>query len=88
MKEQQFQLMLMREIAEIKLPAGILFEDNTGAIFLVHNKQVGARTQHIDVQYHLVRSFCSEDEYGIIRGKVEKIDTAENIMDIFIHEKY
>ena len=81
-KEQQFQLMLMREIAEIKLP-GILFEDNTGAIFLVHNKQVGARTKHIDVQYHFVRSFCSEDEYGIVKGKVEKIDTTENIADIF-----
>ena len=81
-KEQQFQLMLMREIAYVKLP-GILFEDNTGTIFLVKNKQVGARTKHIDVQYHFVRSFCSEDEYGITRGSVEKVDTAENIADIF-----
>jgi hypothetical protein len=81
-KEQQFQLMLMREIAHVKLP-GILFEDNTGTIFLVKNKQVGARTKHIDVQYHFVRSFCLEDEYGITRGSVEKVDTAENIADIF-----
>ena len=66
----------------MKLP-GILFEDNTGTIFLVKNKQVGARTKHIDVQYHFVRSFCSEDEYGITRGSVEKVDTAENIADIF-----
>lgn len=33
----------------------MIFEDNTGAIFLVSNKQVGARTNHIDIRHHFIR---------------------------------
>ena len=70
-KEMKFQQMLLDEIASVKLP-GILLEDNTGAIFLVKNKQVGMRTKHIDVQYHFVREFCNPDLDGIVQGHVEK----------------
>ena len=50
----KFQHILLREIASVELP-GVLFEDNNGATFLVKNKQVGMRTKHIDIEYHIVR---------------------------------
>ena len=53
-KEMKFQHMLLREIASVELP-GVLLEDNNGATFLVKNKQVGMRTKHIDIEYHIVR---------------------------------
>ena len=33
-----------------------ILEDNKGAIFLVKNSRVGARTKHIDIRHH----FCRE----------------------------
>lgn len=34
--------------------SSIIAEDNTGAIFLLKNKQVGIRTKHFDKRYHFV----------------------------------
>jgi hypothetical protein len=53
-QETTFIQMLLREIAFCTLP-GILLEDNTGAIYLVKNQQVGQRTKHIDVRWHFIR---------------------------------
>jgi hypothetical protein len=44
----------LEEIAECQTP-GIILEDNTGAIFLVKNQQVGSQTKHIDVGYHYIK---------------------------------
>ena len=52
-KETTFAMNLLAEIAEVKLPSYIC-KDNTGAIFLSKNEQVGARTKHIDVRHHLI----------------------------------
>ena len=30
----------------------MLLEDNTGAIFILNNDQVGQRTKHIDIKWH------------------------------------
>jgi hypothetical protein len=46
--QANFLQQLPEEIAECKNP-GIILEDNTGAIFLVKNQQVGSQTKHIDV---------------------------------------
>jgi len=54
-----FQAMLLQEITGVRLPV-ILWEDNTGAIFLVKNQQVGARTKHIDVRHHFIRDLHEE----------------------------
>jgi len=54
-----FQAMLLQEITGVRLPV-IFLEDNTGAIFLVKNQQVGARTKHIDVRHHFIREFHEE----------------------------
>jgi hypothetical protein len=49
----KFVQQLLEEIAECKTP-GIILEDNTGAIFLVKNQQVGSQTKHTDLQYHYI----------------------------------
>jgi hypothetical protein len=48
--------MLLEEImpTEEVRPA-TLFEDNTGAIYLMENQAVGSRTKHIDVRMHHIR---------------------------------
>jgi len=49
-----FQTMLLEEITGVRKPS-IMLEDNTRAIFLVRNQQVGPRTKHIDVRHHFIR---------------------------------
>ena len=53
-KETKFEWMLLKELTGVENPA-VIYEDNTGAIFLVKNQQVGARTKHIDVRHHFIR---------------------------------
>jgi hypothetical protein len=54
--EIKFIQMLLEEImpTEEVRPA-TLFEDNTGAIYLMENQAVGSRTKHIDVRMHHIR---------------------------------
>jgi len=60
-----FQSNLLEEITGIRLPS-ILLEDNTGAIFLVRNQQVGPRTKHIDIRHHFLREL-HEDGSMIVK---------------------
>ena len=53
-KDTTFTTNLLDEIYYVDLPA-VIAEDNTGAIFLSKNQQVGSRTKHIDVRYHFIR---------------------------------
>ena len=48
-KETTFTAMLLKELVHGVVLPSIIAEDNTGAIFLSKNKQVGARTKHIDI---------------------------------------
>ena len=52
--ETKFTQMLLDELTGSVRPA-VLYEDNTGCIFLIKNQQVGPRTKHIDVRHHHVR---------------------------------
>jgi hypothetical protein len=54
----------------VKLP-GVLLEDNTGAIFLIKNQQVGVRTKHIDVRWHWIREKRDTGELDVIFTKSE-----------------
>ncbi len=58
-KEVSFIQMLLLEIATNATPAAICY-DNTGAIFLATNSQVGMRTKHINVHYHYLRDKVAE----------------------------
>ena len=62
LQEILFTQMLLKEVAYCVDPAVIL-EDNTGAIFLVKNQQVGARTKHIAVRYHFLREHYENKDF-------------------------
>ena len=53
-QEAVFTQNLIEELTGIKLRA-IIYEDNLGAIYLVKNQQVSARTKHIDIRHHYLR---------------------------------
>ena len=72
-----FTAHLLNEIATVGLPPSIISEDNTGAIFLSKNKQVGGRTKQIDVRHHFI---CEKVECGDIR--VQHVNTDKNPSDL------
>jgi hypothetical protein len=69
----KFVQQLLEEIAECITP-GIILEDNTGAIFLVKNQQVGSRTKHIDVRHHYIRQMRGEVDALFIRSEKNSSD--------------
>ncbi len=76
LQEALFSQMLIREIGHCFLPAVIL-EDNTGAIYLVKNQQVGARTKHIDVRHHFIREHYDKKDF-----ELKYVKSEENESDI------
>jgi hypothetical protein len=58
-QEVRFTQQLLEEIITCIKPA-IIYEDNTGAIFLVKNQQVGQRTKHISIRAHFIRDLWSQ----------------------------
>ena len=57
--------------------SSIIAEDNTGAIFLTKNKQVGSRTKHIDTRYHYIRDKVTEGNIAVVY-----VNTAKNPSDV------
>ena len=53
-QEAMFTQTLINEITG-QMNTAIIYEDNLGAIYLVKNYQISARTKHIDVRHHYVR---------------------------------
>jgi hypothetical protein len=62
--------MLIKEIGGC-FYAAIILEDNTGAIFLVKNQQVSARTKHIDIRHHFIREYYESKHFYIKYVKSE-----------------
>jgi len=58
-QESVFTQNLIEELTGIRERA-IIYEDNLGAIYLVKNQQVSARTKHIDVRHHFVRDLYED----------------------------
>ena len=75
-QETKFEWMLLNELLGSTQPATI-YEDNTGAIFLVKNHQVGARTKHIDVRHHYLRAQLEEKTL-----EVKFVNSENNVSDI------
>jgi hypothetical protein len=78
--ENKFIMMLLDE--GIRKPnekrlMGKIYEDNLGAIYLVKNQHVGARTKHIDVRAHFIREL---EDNGYLN--VQFIRSEENAADI------
>ena len=72
--------MLLGELNLVQLPV-LLFQDNSGTIFLAGNKQVSKRTKYIDLKYQFIREF-TEYINGRQQGKIIKIETKNNTADI------
>jgi hypothetical protein len=75
-QEVRFTQQLLEEIMSCVLPA-IIYEDNTGAIFLVKNQQVGQRTEHISIRAHFIRDLWIQGHLD-----VQFIWSEENVTDI------
>jgi hypothetical protein len=54
-----------------------LFIDNTGAIYLIENQAVGARTKHIDVRMHHIREMINDK-----RMRTKFIRSENNAADV------
>jgi hypothetical protein len=70
-QEVKFVTMLLDEIVEETRLPSIIREDNTGALFLVNNPQVGQRTKHIDTRYHFVRDMIQRGEVQAVYVRSE-----------------
>ena len=70
-KETVFATNLLEEIAHVEMPSK-MSEDNTGAIYLTKNFQVGARTKHIDVRYHYIREKVKDGTIDVAYVNTEK----------------
>ena len=76
--EVKFVQMLIDELApEQQIKPATIYEDNTGAIFLANNRQVGARTKHIDVREHHIRELIDNGSL-----EIEHIRTENNPADL------
>ena len=78
--ENKFIMMLLDEgirKPDEKRHMGKVYEDNLGAIYLVKNQHVGARTKHIDVRAHFIREL---EDNGYLN--VQFIRSEENAADI------
>jgi hypothetical protein len=64
LQETLFSQMLLKEIAHCEISA-VMLEDDTGAIFLVKNQQVGTRTKHIDMRYHFLMEHFEKKRFNI-----------------------
>ena len=76
----KFLQMLFEELfpAEQIRPA-TLYEDNTGAIFLMENQVVGVRTKHIDVRMHHIREMMTKEDDKEARLVVKLIRSVEGL---------
>ncbi len=81
-KDTTFVTNLLDEAYYVESPA-IIVEDNTGAIFLRKNQQVGStRRKHIDVRCHFI---CEKTEDGYI--VVVYVQTCENPSDLVCFQR-
>jgi hypothetical protein len=76
-KEVFFIQQILSELATNLNPT-VICEDNTGAIFLATNSQVGMRTKHIDVRYHFSRDKVEDGSIRFVYVRSE-----DNPSDLF-----
>ena len=70
--EVQYIRMILEEMVG-RIPMSRIHKDNTGAIFMVKNSQIGDRTKHIDTRHHYVKQ---QVEKGLV--EVVYINTLDN----------
>jgi histone deacetylase 1/2 len=75
--EIKFLSMLLDELMIEYPKPPLMKEDNTGAIHIMYNEQVGQRTKHIDITWHHVRDMIRWEQL-----MVEYLRSGENPSDI------
>jgi hypothetical protein len=88
-KEVSFIQQILSELATNLYPA-IICEDNTGAIFLATNSQVGMRTKHIDVRYHFLRDKVEDGsiKFVYVRSEDNPSDICTKNVKQQIHDRH
>jgi len=61
-KETKYVQMVLEEIDGNANRPAYIHEDNTGAMFLAENQQVGGRTKHIDIRHFYIRELMEDKE--------------------------
>ena len=65
LQEVRYVQQILKELTGQERTAWIL-EDNQGAIFLVKNPQIGARSKHIDIRHHYIRECYQKKQVNLI----------------------
>ena len=73
----------MLDFVKHGLMQSTVFEDNNGALGLATSPKLTPCTKHIAVKYHFFRSYISDKEGDNKGVKIQRIDTKEQIADIF-----
>ncbi len=87
-KEVSFIQMLLAEVATNATPA-VICEDNTEAIFLTTNSQVGKRTKHINVRYHYLRDKVTDGSisFQYVRSEDNPSDLLTKNVKQLVHDR-
>ena len=72
--------MILSELNHADLSC-IMFEDNTGVMFLARNRQVSKQIKYIDLKHHVFHEF-TEDRNGIQKGAIWKTCRDFNVVGI------
>ena len=70
-QETKFAQTLLEEMDNRTVRPVIIYEDNTGAIYLAENQVVGGRTKHIDTRVHFLRDMVEENYVRILHVRSE-----------------
>ena len=74
-KEQKCLMMLMDKVFSCE-STSVLYKDNEAAAYLSKNKNISAKTKHIDIREHYVRKHLKELEI------IEAIKSTDNFADL------
>jgi hypothetical protein len=88
-QEAVFTQNLLMELTGERKPA-IIYEDNLGAISLVKNQQVSARTTQIDIRHHFMRDLQAKKDldFRFKRSEENSADIMTKNTTRDIHEKH
>ena len=72
------------------LKPGLILGDNEGALKLVKNRQVGARTKHIDIRHHFMRDKWEDGWLRVahIPGEENEADICTKNVTLKLHQKH
>ena len=83
-QETMYTNNIMRELGKSKTPI-VIYQDNTGSIFLSNNKKVSGHTKHIDVRYQFIRNAIYHKDITILH--VEGVNNTSDQLNKNVTEK-